>query len=178
MEDFSIYDEILQKIKNVGLLNISSHSHYVPYILRLKAEGLVSERSPFFLRKEGYRAIELGGFKKWLEKESSQHHNTSKQLNNYGNINFGNKSNVLFFSDESSIDIKSDEEVINALKDTLELVRNSQNIDAILKAKYIDLYEELQSTISKAKEDNLPILDNLLSIAASAIAILSAIPMR
>lgn len=164
----SIFDVILNDINEQQMIAITMDAEYPrEAIHRLEVEGLIYEknqRNVYWLTKEGFKALELGGFEQWCTYTAKPVNNTSKNFNVFGNFSITD-SKVNLLSDNSSIN--TPDEVLDQLGNMIELLRQNQNMEVHFKAKLIDMNEELQRMINISKESNLPIMDNLLSIAAS-----------
>lgn len=76
-------DEILFEIKNSGFIAFSKDTpdEQEKALQKLSRYCLVYEknRNTFYLTAEGQMAVELGGYKKWLEKKESED-NKDKQI--------------------------------------------------------------------------------------------------
>lgn len=166
--DYKPYDEILNEIHDNEWLAITRDSSISSTALnRLVAERLIyikNQRSVYYLTKDGYKAVSLGGFEKWLQYTETKQNTASKNFNVFGNLSISD-SKVNLFSDNSTI--SSPEEVLFQLENMINLLSENQKLDIHFKAKLIDMNTELQSLIHTSKENKLPILDNIVSLAAN-----------
>jgi predicted transcriptional regulator len=165
----SIFDVILNDINKQQMISVTKDDAQSlrDAIHRLDVEGLIYEKNQsnvYWLTKDGFKVLELGGFEKWREFITKPVNNPSKNINVFGNFSITD-SKVNLLSDNSSIN--SPDEVLEQLGNMIELLRQNQSMDVHFKAKLIDMNEELQKMINISKESNLPIMDNLISIASN-----------
>lgn len=164
----STFDIILNDIVEQQMIAVTMNAEYPSdAIHRLEVEGLIYQKNQsnvYWLTRDGFKAVELGGFEKWCEYVAKPVNNSSKNINVFGNFSITD-SKVNLLSDNSIIN--SPDEVLEQLGNMIELLRQNQNMDIHFKAKLIDMNEELQKLINISKERHLPIMDNLISIAAN-----------
>jgi len=128
----------------------------------------------FQLTPEAARALKkfptLQEYCDYIEKERK---NVNKNIHVGGDINIGSGSKVNLFSDNAQIN--SPDEALEKLDKMINLINQSQKIDALIKAQIIDMHNNLQQSIITAKNEKLPLVDNLSSIASSFISVFSTL---
>jgi predicted transcriptional regulator len=99
-------DRIIYEINESGYL--ATHKDWegsLQALLRLEAENIIQNkgRNDYYLTKNGYKVIELGGYEKWLEFLNKQEKKSSISIvgdnavigNNNSNLNQGHKLGLL-----------------------------------------------------------------------------------
>jgi hypothetical protein len=169
-----IFDEILNKILKNNFIAITKDTEFsFDLIHRLEMKGLIYEKNQknvYWLTDEGYNALDLGGYEKWLISKENRQNSGARNFNVFGNLSISD-SKVNLFSDNSTI--SSPDEVLFQLENMINLLNENQKLDIHFKAKLIDMNTELQSLINTSKEDKLPILDKIISLASNFASLFS-----
>ncbi len=169
-----IFDEILNKILKNNFIAFTKDTEFSSSLIhRLEMKGLIYEKNQknvYWLTDEGYSALDLGGYEKWLLSKENRKNSEARNFNVFGNVTISD-SKVNLLSDNSTI--SSPDEVLFQLENMINLLNENQKLDIHFKAKLIDMNTELQSLINTSKEDKLPILDRVISLASNFASLFS-----
>lgn len=149
-------NKILVQLKSDGFINLQGGSYDEPY------------QKSITLREIGEDFLYLN--KSYSEYMSEKH----PPMKTTFNIETLNANGAIIGNSGSNINVtnNSADSVIEALNNAIESIRHNQDMEQIFKAKLVDTYTELLSTIQASKESKLPIFDNLLSIATNMVGLL------
>lgn len=175
IEDFFGNNNIKDYNSKITILQELSTKNYIKYYggkpqappIRISTIGSYSNTQSQTIR-DFYAMITIEGIESLQPTKNKNHLPETKDSKNFtimGDMVLHNGASANILSDNSKIE--TSKEVLVQLENMIELIRHNSNMDNILKAKLIDMNEELQVLISQSDKSKLPIFDNLVSLAAN-----------
>jgi hypothetical protein len=161
-EEFSVEGSDVQRIEDELYHEIFS-SDYYELLINKSSETKSGTTAFFALTSEAARALrKFSTLQEYCDSKSELSTNRSQNITFNAPVSVSNSN---FLSDHSSV--TTSDEALLQLENMITLLENNQKIDALLKAKLMEMNTDLQEMINKSKTSNLPIIDNLISLAAN-----------
>jgi hypothetical protein len=161
-KNYSVDGKDVQRTVNELYHEIYSSDYYELLIDKSKEnkDGIVAY---FDLTPEAAKALrKFSTLQEYCDSKSELSTNRSQNITFNAPVSVSNSN---FLSDHSSV--TTSDEALLQLENMITLLENNQKIDALLKAKLMEMNTDLQEMINKSKTSNLPIIDNLISLAAN-----------